>query len=175
MLDVSGPRGAELRKCDMHTVATYLLSRLSELGIKRIFKVRGDYNLAMLEAVRPHRDIEWIDSANELDATYAADQYARVNGFGALMTPSGVGETSAISVRTADAHSTAAETHLTLANAADEIDRVFRVALQTGKPVRIVVPEEVASAAISLRHKKVVLAELVLFKTDEVDSVILSP
>ncbi|MFC0106126.1 alpha-keto acid decarboxylase family protein [Kibdelosporangium aridum] len=78
------------------TVVEYLLRRLASLGVRHLFGVPGDYNLAMLDTVLAHPDIEWVGTANELGAAYAADGYARTVGFGALLTTFGVGELSAI-------------------------------------------------------------------------------
>ncbi|WP_129111209.1 alpha-keto acid decarboxylase family protein [Bacillus toyonensis] len=79
-----------------YTVSTYLLDRLHELGIKHIFGVPGDYNLAFLDDVIAHENLEWIGNCNELNAAYAADGYARIKGVAALITTFGVGELSAI-------------------------------------------------------------------------------
>ena len=38
----------------------------------------------------------WVGCANELNAAYAADGYARIKGAGALLTTYGVGELSAL-------------------------------------------------------------------------------
>lgn len=78
------------------TVGDYLLSRLQEMGIKHLFGVPGDYNLQFLDCVIDHPEISWVGCANELNAAYAADGYARCNGAGALLTTFGVGELSAI-------------------------------------------------------------------------------
>ena len=74
----------------------YLLSRLAELGVAHLFGVPGDYNLTVLDEVLDTPGVEWVGTAAELGAAYAADGYARVKGFGALLTTSGVGELSAI-------------------------------------------------------------------------------
>ncbi|EPY7712330.1 alpha-keto acid decarboxylase family protein [Bacillus pacificus] len=79
-----------------YTVSTYLLDRLSELGIEHIFGVPGDYNLAFLDDVVAHEKLEWVGNCNELNAAYAADGYARIKGIAALITTFGVGELSAI-------------------------------------------------------------------------------
>lgn len=79
-----------------YTVSTYLLDRLSELGIEHIFGVPGDYNLAFLDDVLTHENIEWVGNCNELNAAYTADGYARIKGMAALITTFGVGELSAI-------------------------------------------------------------------------------
>lgn len=78
------------------TVGDYLLTRLQEMGIKHLFGVPGDYNLQFLDCVIDHSEISWVGCANELNAAYAADGYARCNGAGALLTTFGVGELSAI-------------------------------------------------------------------------------
>jgi indolepyruvate decarboxylase len=78
------------------TVGDYLISRLKEVGIKHIFGVPGDYNLGFLDQITNEHDIRWIGNCNELNASYAADGYARINGFGAILTTFGVGELSAI-------------------------------------------------------------------------------
>ena len=79
-----------------YTIADYLLDRLSELGVRHLFGVPGDFTLAFLDLVEAHEGIEWVGCANELNAGYAADGYARMHGLGALSTTFGVGELSAV-------------------------------------------------------------------------------
>lgn len=79
-----------------YTVADYLLDRLTDCGADHLFGVPGDYNLQFLDNVIDSPDICWVGCANELNAAYAADGYARCKGFGALLTTFGVGELSAI-------------------------------------------------------------------------------
>ncbi|HGY3714623.1 alpha-keto acid decarboxylase family protein [Citrobacter sp. Res13-Sevr-PEB04-36] len=79
-----------------YSVADYLLDRLAGCGIGHLFGVPGDYNLQFLDHVIDHPDVRWVGCANELNAAYAADGYARVAGAGALLTTFGVGELSAI-------------------------------------------------------------------------------
>jgi indolepyruvate decarboxylase len=81
---------------DGFTVSDYLISRLTEIGITHIFGVPGDYNLAFLDHIVGNPELAWVGNANELNAAYAADGYARVAGAGALLTTYGVGELSAI-------------------------------------------------------------------------------
>ncbi|HCC11394.1 MAG TPA: indolepyruvate decarboxylase, partial [Atlantibacter hermannii] len=81
-----------LRYC----VADYLLDRLAQSGITHLFGVPGDYNLQFLDNVIAHNDVAWVGCANELNAAYAADGYARCKGAGALLTTFGVGELSAL-------------------------------------------------------------------------------
>ncbi|MDN3263615.1 thiamine pyrophosphate-binding protein [Streptomyces sp. CSDS2] len=78
------------------TVIDHILNRLNDLGVKHLFGVAGDYNLAVLDHVVAHPDVKWVGAASELGAAYAADGYGRTRGFGALLTTFGVGELSAI-------------------------------------------------------------------------------
>ncbi|MEQ4693697.1 alpha-keto acid decarboxylase family protein [Providencia manganoxydans] len=79
-----------------YTVADYLLDRLAQIGIHHLFGVPGDYNLQFLDHVISHPQIDWIGCANELNASYAADGYARCKPASAMLTTFGVGELSAI-------------------------------------------------------------------------------
>jgi indolepyruvate decarboxylase len=74
----------------------HLLNRLNSLGVRHLFGMAGDYNLAVLDRVLLHPGVDWIGTASELGAAYAADGYGRTRGFGALLTTFGVGELSAI-------------------------------------------------------------------------------
>ncbi|KAE8148618.1 thiamine diphosphate-binding protein [Aspergillus avenaceus] len=80
---------------DSIKLPNYLFARLRQLGIQSIFGVPGDYNLRLLDYVEPS-GLHWVGNCNELNAAYAADGYARINGLGALITTFGVGELSAI-------------------------------------------------------------------------------
>lgn len=78
------------------TIAEYTVKRLSELGIDKVFGVPGDYAFPIDDAVETCPALEWIACANELNAAYAADGYARRNGAAILSTTYGVGELSAL-------------------------------------------------------------------------------
>lgn len=78
------------------TVASYTLNRLCQLGIDRIFGVPGDYAFAINDAAEEVPGLSWVACANELNAAYAADGYARIRGVALLSTTYGVGELSAI-------------------------------------------------------------------------------
>ncbi|KAL6918260.1 hypothetical protein FSST1_009755 [Fusarium sambucinum] len=75
-------------------VGDHLFRRLHELGIRSIFDIPGDYELALLDLIAAN-SLSWKGNPNELIASYAADGYARVNGAGAFMTTFGLGELSA--------------------------------------------------------------------------------
>lgn len=68
------------------TVGDYLLLRLEQIGIKHIFGVPGDYNMEFLDRIVVQKNLKWIGNCNELNASYAADGYARINGIAALVT-----------------------------------------------------------------------------------------
>lgn len=76
-------------------VAEYLFRRLHEVGIRSVHGVPGDYNLSALDYIEKC-GLNWVGNCNELNAGYAADGYARVNGIAALVTTFGVGELSAL-------------------------------------------------------------------------------
>lgn len=80
---------------DEVTLAQYLFLRLHQLGVSSVHGVPGDYNLVALDYVEPS-GLHWVGNANELNAGYAADGYARIKGMSALITAFGVGELSAL-------------------------------------------------------------------------------
>ena len=76
--------------------ADYIIKKLEELGINEFFGVPGDYNFNLLDRIEKNPNTRWIGCTSELNAGYAADGYARLRGYGALVTTYGVGELSAI-------------------------------------------------------------------------------
>ena len=78
------------------TVAAYTLARLAALGIDKVFGVPGDYAFSVNNAAETIDGLQWVACANELNAAYAADGYARVRGAAILSTTYGVGELSAL-------------------------------------------------------------------------------
>jgi len=80
----------------MYTLSNYILDLVHASGSDHIFGVPGDYNLKFLDYVMDNKDLEWVGNANELNASYMADGYARNRGFAAFVTTFGVGELSAI-------------------------------------------------------------------------------
>jgi len=77
-------------------IGNFLLRRLRELGLSHVFGVAGDFNLELLEQLEVLDGLRWIGCCNELNASYAADGYARTHGLSALVTTHGVGELSAL-------------------------------------------------------------------------------
>lgn len=78
------------------SVCEYLLVRLAELGISDIIGVPGDFNLGIVEKIEHDDRFRFISECNELNASYAADGYARIHGISALITTYGPGELSAV-------------------------------------------------------------------------------
>jgi pyruvate decarboxylase len=78
------------------TVGKYLATRFEQIGLKHYFMVPGDYNLVLLDELLANKNLEQIGCCNELNASYAAEGYARVNGCGAVVTTFNVGAFSAL-------------------------------------------------------------------------------
>jgi indolepyruvate decarboxylase len=78
------------------TVGEFLLRRIREAGVSHAFGVPGDYNLELLQQMEDTGTLEWVGACNELNASYAADGYARLNGMAALIVTNAVGALSAI-------------------------------------------------------------------------------
>ncbi|MBC7002762.1 alpha-keto acid decarboxylase family protein [Photobacterium sp. BZF1] len=77
------------------SVADYLVKKLNELNIDDFFGLPGDFNFNICTAIEGNKNTRWIGCSNELNAGYAADGYARIRGYGAVVTTFGVGELSA--------------------------------------------------------------------------------
>src|SRR3954469_3060265 len=78
------------------TVIDYIVQRIADEGIQHCFGVPGDYAFPVGDAVDRNPNIKWIGCSNELNASYAADGYARVRGAAMLSTTYAVGEVSAV-------------------------------------------------------------------------------
>jgi TPP-dependent 2-oxoacid decarboxylase len=78
------------------SIGEFLLRRLQEVGIRHIFGVPGDYNLGLMQQLEDRGEPAWIGNCNELNASYATDAYARINGLGAMVVTHGVGTLSAV-------------------------------------------------------------------------------
>jgi pyruvate decarboxylase len=78
------------------TIGNYLATRLEQIGLRHYFMVPGDYNLVLLDQLLANKNMEQIGCCNELNASYAAEGYARVHGCGAVFTTMNVGSFSAL-------------------------------------------------------------------------------
>jgi hypothetical protein len=86
--EVSGPVKAT-------SVADYIVDRLAAEGIDHCFGVAGDYVFPICDAVDSSAKVKWIGCANELNASYAADGYARIRGAAMLATTCSLGDRAA--------------------------------------------------------------------------------
>ncbi len=77
------------------TLGDLVIDVIKKLGVGDIFGVPGDYNLRFLDYIVGDDKLKWVGNCNELNASYAADGYARERGIGVLVTTLGVGELSA--------------------------------------------------------------------------------
>jgi indolepyruvate decarboxylase len=77
-------------------VGEFVLRRIREAGARHAFGVPGDFNLEFLQQLVDSGTLAWIGTCNELNASYAADGYARLTGMAALITTNAVGALSAI-------------------------------------------------------------------------------
>lgn len=78
------------------TLADYLLTRLHQLGLRKVFQVPGDYVANFMDALEQFEGIEAVGDLTELGAGYAADGYARLTGIGAVSVQFGVGTFSVL-------------------------------------------------------------------------------
>ena len=76
-------------KSQSTSVADYIVERIADEGVAHCFGVAGDYLFPMCNAVERSPKIQWIGCANELNAAYAADGYARIRGVGMVATTYG--------------------------------------------------------------------------------------
>jgi len=79
-----------MEQANMITVGEYLVRRLEQVGLKHIFGVAGDYVLRFFDLLEAS-SIDLVATCNELNAGYAADAYARLNGIGGVCVTYGVG------------------------------------------------------------------------------------
>ncbi len=77
-------------------IGDFLLRRLKEAGVGHLFGVPGDYNLELLQLNQDAGYLSWVGTCSELNASYAADGYARLGGLGVLTVTNAVGAMSAI-------------------------------------------------------------------------------
>lgn len=83
------------KKTADNTIASYLLSRLGELGCRHVFGIPGDFILPLFDQIVAS-DLQLISMCNELNAGYAADGYARLAGLGAVAVTYGPGALSTV-------------------------------------------------------------------------------
>jgi len=85
-----------MEKSNSATVSSYLLTRLTQLGVDTVFGVPGDFLLGFLSNIVHSSKLRFVGTCNELNASYAADGYARVKGIGVCAATYGAGELSLV-------------------------------------------------------------------------------
>lgn len=78
------------------TVSDYLLTRLQQLGLDKVFQVPGDYLSDFMRVLDKFDGIDAVSEISEPGAGYAADGYARYRGIGAVSVQFGVGSFSVL-------------------------------------------------------------------------------
>lgn len=78
-------------------LAVYMWRRIQQVGVDTVVGVPGDFNLFLLDYLYDVSGLRFVGSSNELNASYAADGYARTKQTpGCIITTHGVGEMSAM-------------------------------------------------------------------------------
>ena len=78
------------------SISNYLLRRLNELDVHHLFGIPGDYMLPFFnELLDGDHGVKQVNMPNELTGGYAADGYAKINGFGAVAGTFGPGALNA--------------------------------------------------------------------------------
>ena len=73
------------------TVERYILTRLSQSNVKKLFGVPGATCSPIFEAAQSGGDVSLVVTSSDLGAGYAADGYARTRGLAAVSVTYGVG------------------------------------------------------------------------------------
>ena len=76
-------------------LAIAIAEALKEHGLRHVFGVSGGANLHLIHAIYDTK-IQFVPTAHEQGASFAADGYARVSGFGCALATSGPGATNLI-------------------------------------------------------------------------------
>jgi indolepyruvate decarboxylase len=79
-----------------YTVANYIVDRLAALGARHVFNVPGNYNAQFLITAHASGKLVCVGTTNEMEAGYAADAQARLNGIGVACVTYGVGSFSVL-------------------------------------------------------------------------------
>lgn len=72
------------------TIGDYLIQRIAGEGVCHVFGVPGDYVLGFFRSLE-ESPLHVINTCDEQGAGFAADAYARLNGFGVVVVTYGVG------------------------------------------------------------------------------------
>ena len=67
-----------------YLIADYLIERLTEHGVERLFGVPAVFCAAVFDAAGRKAGFHTVVTNSDLEAGYAADGYGRINGLSAL-------------------------------------------------------------------------------------------
>jgi indolepyruvate decarboxylase len=102
----AGAAEVNVKKEKDMTVGQYVVARLKLLGVRQTFGVPGDFIYDICDAIEDDPDIQGIWCANELNAGYAAEGYARTsNGIGVAVLTMGAELSALQSMANANADS----------------------------------------------------------------------
>lgn len=60
------------------SIGQHIVNRFKELGIDTVFGVPSDFNMSFLDLIEDDETLTWGNNTNELNASYAAEKYARI-------------------------------------------------------------------------------------------------
>ncbi|XP_027156810.1 pyruvate decarboxylase 1-like [Coffea eugenioides] len=100
-MEIQAIHGSGITACSAQAPAggslgSHLAKRLVQIGVKDVFSVPGDFNLALLDHLIAEPELNLIGCCNELNAGYAAGGYARAKGVGACVVTFTVGGLSVL-------------------------------------------------------------------------------
>ena len=84
-----------------YSVGQYLIDRLTQLNLGHLFSIAGDYTIQWVNNFVEPSPVEVIEEVNELNATFAADGYARLKGISAVCFTYSAGTLSAVNATAA--------------------------------------------------------------------------
>jgi indolepyruvate decarboxylase len=119
-----------------YTVGQYLVDRLHELGVRHLFAVPGPHCAEWLHHyVEESSALQRFGTTNALNAGYAADGYARMNGIGAVCVSYSVGAFGSLN---AIAGAFVERVPVVVINGAPSADRASRAGTCGGPPPSVV-------------------------------------
>ena len=79
------------------SVADYIVEFLESRGVGHVFTVSGGGSIFLCDALARAKRLKYVCCHHEQAAGYAAEAYARINGFGVTLVTRGPGGTNAVS------------------------------------------------------------------------------
>lgn len=73
-----------------------LIAEFLSKHVKHVFCISGGASLHLIHSIAARKDLKYVCPQNEQSASFAADAYARLTGFGCALATSGPGATNLI-------------------------------------------------------------------------------